>query len=138
MKSLYFNASEELDKSDKYTKLRSLIKHLQKKIMEHFIPQQQISHDEAMVKYFGKHSCKQSMRNKPIRFSYKIFDKNERGYSECVSGTLEACTVKINRWKNNSVVTVASTAYGKVLLEYNKSIGGTDRMNQNVNCYRIG
>ena len=75
-KCLHFNATDKLDKDDKYYKLRPLISHLQKKFMEHFIPSPYISHDEAMVKYFGKHSCKQSIRNKPIRFGYKMWCQN--------------------------------------------------------------
>ena len=34
-----------------------------------------------MVEYFGKHSCKQSIRNKPIWFGYKILCQNStNGY----------------------------------------------------------
>ena len=44
--------------------------------MEHFVPTQNTSHDEAMVEYFGKHSCKQAIRNKPIRFGYKLWCQN--------------------------------------------------------------
>ena len=29
-----------------------------------------------MVEYFGKHSCKQAIRNKPIRFGYKVWCQN--------------------------------------------------------------
>ena len=29
-----------------------------------------------MVEYFGKHSCKQAIRNKPIRFGYKLVCQN--------------------------------------------------------------
>ena len=39
--------------------------------MLHFVPSQHISHDEAMVEYFGKHSCKLAIRNKQIRFAIK-------------------------------------------------------------------
>lgn len=75
-KCLHFNATTDQDKNYRYTKLRPLITHLQEKFMEHFIPSQCISHDEAMVKYFGKHECKQSICNKPIRFGYKIWCQN--------------------------------------------------------------
>ena len=44
--------------------------------MEYYVPEQNISHDEAMVEYFGKHSYKQASRNKPIRFGYKIWCQN--------------------------------------------------------------
>lgn len=76
MKCLHFNANDNLDKSDKYAKLHPLIVHLQKKFMKHFIQTQNISHDEAMVKYFGKHGCKQAIRKWPIRFGYKIWCQN--------------------------------------------------------------
>ena len=32
-----------------------------------------LSIDESMVPYFGRHSCKQFIRGKPIRFGYKIW-----------------------------------------------------------------
>lgn len=259
MKCLHFNATDDLDKNDKYAKLRPLINHLQRKFMEHYVPERNISHDEAMVEYFGKHSCKQAIRNKPIRFGYKIWsqnttegyliafdpyqgkthqgdeeleskygkcsatvlnllnmysdekrilpyhlftdnlfttlpllqeiktrgydgtgtvrknridkscpildantvDKKERGYAECVTGTMGSENIKVTRWKDNAVVTVASTLHGvlpvgkvkrwskqktkhveieipKSVKAYNNSMGGTDQMDQNINCYRIG
>ena len=259
MRSLHFNATDDIDKNDKYAKLRPLILHLQSKFMEHFVPERNISHDEAMVEYFGKHSCKQAIRNKPIRFGYKIWcqnttdgyliafdpyqgkthqgdeelenkygkcaatvlhllntysddkkflhyhlftdnlfttlpllqelktrqydgtgtmrknrldkscpiidankcDKKERGYAECVTGTIGSENIKVSRWKDNAVVTVASTLHGKLpvgkvkrwskqktkhidievpkaIKAYNNSMGGTDQMDQNINCYRIG
>ena len=73
MKCLHFNATDTIDRTDKYCKLRPLITHLKKKFMEHFISSQSVSHDEAMVKYFGKHSCKQSIHNKPMRCGYKMW-----------------------------------------------------------------
>lgn len=63
-KCLHFNATDMLDKSEKYCQLRPLISHLQNKFMKQFIPSQEVSHDGAMVKYFGKNSCKQSNRKK--------------------------------------------------------------------------
>jgi hypothetical protein len=38
-----------------------------------YVPEQDLSHDEAMIKYFGKCGLKQSIRNKPIRFGYKVW-----------------------------------------------------------------
>lgn len=71
-KCFYFNANNILDKSEKYSKLHPFISHLETKFMEHFIPSQQLRHDEAMVEYYGKHSCKHPISNKPITFGYKI------------------------------------------------------------------
>lgn len=33
-------------------------------------------HDEAMIEYFGKNCCKQSIRNKPKRFGYNVWCQN--------------------------------------------------------------
>ena len=76
-------------------------------------------------------------------------------------GTAEFATDKVNkivlcRWMDNSVVSVASTIHSckvrrysrnekknvevdcpKMIQEYNKHMGGTDRQDQNVNKYRI-
>lgn len=57
----------------RFKKARLLIKHLQARFSEMFVPEQELSHDEAMIKYFGKNGLKQSIRNKPIRFGYKVW-----------------------------------------------------------------
>ena len=62
---------EEGEVRDRYGKVRLLLKHLQKKFVEQFVPEQNLSHDESMIKYFGKSGLKQAIRNKPIRFGYK-------------------------------------------------------------------
>ena len=62
--------------NDRYWKLRPLICALQKEFMKNFVPQQLVSHDEAMVKYFGRHGLKQAIRNKPIRFGFKAWCQN--------------------------------------------------------------
>ena len=58
---------------DRYKKVRNLSVHLQAKFLEMFVPEQELSHDEAMIKYFGKNGLKQSLRNKPIRFGFKVW-----------------------------------------------------------------
>ena len=78
---LHFKDNLQIDLDDKYSKLRPLISSLQKKFTLHFVPSQHISHDKAMVEYFGKHSCKQAITNKPIRFGYKVWcQNNPSGY----------------------------------------------------------
>ena len=72
MKCLHFKDNNKLDKNDKYSKIRPLLDHLEEKFIQHFIPSQTISRDEAMIQYFGRHSGKQAIRNKPIRFGYKV------------------------------------------------------------------
>ena len=256
-KCLHFNTSD-INTSDKYTKLWPLIHHLQKKFMLHFVPTNTISHDEAMVEYFGKHGCKQVIRNKPVRFGYKVWcqntprgylcafdvyqgktyqgndelegslgkcpstvlhllsfyseekkvlpyhfffdnlfttfpllkelllngydgtgtlrsnrlekscplksvpcmDKLERGHVDAVMGMSDATKINVTRWKDNAVITTASTLLGEkplgkakhwskqlnkhiqvniphVVDAYNKNMGGTNRMDKNINAYRI-
>lgn len=55
---------------------------MMKKIcVENFVPEEHLSYDESMVKYFGRHSCKQFTRENPIRFGYKIWCLNPKdGY----------------------------------------------------------
>ena len=76
MKCLHFKDNDDLDKNDKYSKLRPFLDHIQEKFMQNFVPSQKISHDEAMIEYFGRHSCKQAIRNTRIRFGYKVWCKN--------------------------------------------------------------
>ena len=40
---------------------------------KHGIMHEDLSIDESMVPYFGRHSCKQFIRSKPIRFGYKMW-----------------------------------------------------------------
>ena len=258
MRILHFSDNIKINPDDKYTKLRPLISSLQQKFMLHFVPSRHISHDEAMVEYFGKHSCKQAIRNKPIRFGYKVWCQNnpsgyllsfdpyqgktysgnleeeenfgkcsatvlhllrnysndkvnlpytfyydnlfttlplahellQRGYNrigtirqnrmgkncplkdvkslskenrgayEGAKATLNENEVLVTRWKDNAVLTLASTLFGVeplgskrrwsktekkhvyidtllVVCKYNDNMGGTDRMDQNTNAYRI-
>ena len=81
MKFLHFKDNNKLNKNDKFSKIRPLLDHLEEKFIQHFIPSQKISHDEAMIQYFGRHSCKQAIRNKPIPFGYKVWSQNKsNGY----------------------------------------------------------
>ncbi|QQP53911.1 Uncharacterized protein FKW44_006554 [Caligus rogercresseyi] len=85
MRYIHFISNDHIDPKDKYWKVRPLVKHLQKKFMDNFVPTRAISHDESMIQYFGKHGCKQAIRNKPIPFGYKV-------WSQCSkSGYLVAC-----------------------------------------------
>ena len=87
--------------------------------------------------------------------------KMERGRSEIAIADMKDCKIFVTQWKDNAVVTVASTMFGKepeskakrwsqamnkscfvdiplAIQTYNKKMGGTDRMDQNINAYRIG
>lgn len=59
--------------NDKFSKLRPLIDLLNKKFLEMAPLEENYSIDEAMVPYYGGHSCKQFIRGKPIRWGYKLW-----------------------------------------------------------------
>lgn len=62
--------------NDRFWKLRPLMRHLQERFMENFVARRNVSHDESMIKYFGRHGLKQAIRNKPIRFGFKSWCQN--------------------------------------------------------------
>lgn len=71
----------KINQTDKAWKIRPLMEMLKERCIKNFVPEQNLSYDESMVKYFGKHSCKQFIKGKPIRFGYKIWCINTKdGY----------------------------------------------------------
>ena len=81
MQYLHFADNLNLQEGDKYAKIRPLSDKLRQRFMAHFQPTETLSLDETMVEYFGKHGCKQCIRNKPIRFGFKIWCLNsDSGY----------------------------------------------------------
>lgn len=73
---LHFSDNNYPDASDKIWKLRPLMDRIKTKFLNFFEPEEHLCYDESMVKYFGRHSCKQFIRGKPIRFGYKIWCLN--------------------------------------------------------------
>jgi hypothetical protein len=64
-KCIHFGSIEdrEGETPDRYKKVRLLVKHMQDRFGKLFVPEQNLSHDEAMIKYFGKSGLKQAIRN---------------------------------------------------------------------------
>lgn len=73
---IHFADNTKISTSDKMWKLRPLISLLQNRFISLFVPEENLDYDECMVTYFGRHSCKQFIRGKPIRFGYKIWCLN--------------------------------------------------------------
>lgn len=67
----------KMDPADKLWKLRPLITKLQDNFSKYSVPTKHMNYDESMVKYYGRHSCKQFIRGKPIRFGYKVWCLND-------------------------------------------------------------
>ena len=58
-------SEEDLSKQDSAGEdAGGLLDHL-KRFLDHFLPTKNLSHDETMMEYYGKHGCKQCIRNKP-------------------------------------------------------------------------
>ena len=98
------------------------------------------------------------VENSPLR-PIKEMERLERGPSDVV--TDKNSNLTLVRWKDNKVVTVASTFVGKMSLrkahryvkaqngradigqpqsifQYNKGMGGVDRLDQSISSYMIG
>jgi YD repeat-containing protein len=76
MRYLHFADNSTLDASDKFAKLRPLFVHMNTAFVAAFCREQNLSIDESMVPYYGRHGCKQFIRGKPIRFGYKVWSLN--------------------------------------------------------------
>ena len=68
---LHFADNSMIDQSDRMYKLPPLMELLNSKFRQWGICHEDLSIDEAMVKYHGQHPTKQFIRGKPIRFGYK-------------------------------------------------------------------
>lgn len=59
--------------ADKMWKLRPLTDRLKANMLKNFHAEQNLSYDESMIPYYGKHGCKQFIKGKPMRFGYKVW-----------------------------------------------------------------
>jgi len=73
MQNLHLANNGNLSNEDKFGKVRPLLNHLNQACLENFFPEQLICVYESMIPYYGKHSTKQFMKNKPTKFSYKVW-----------------------------------------------------------------
>ena len=90
----------------------------------------------------------------------KTLSKENRGAYDGAKAKFKGKEIFVTRWKDNAVLTLASSLYGVeplgtkkrwskterkhiyidtpfVECQYNKNMGGTDRMDQNINAYRV-
>ncbi|XP_055709013.1 piggyBac transposable element-derived protein 3-like [Phlebotomus papatasi] len=71
---LHFNDNNHIVKEDKIYKVRPLVDHLNKKFSELREPfGEEFSINEAMEPYYGRHSMKQFIMGKPIRYGFKFW-----------------------------------------------------------------
>ena len=62
-----------MEKKDKFEKFRPYLNKLKNNYMQFGVFLSYLSLDEMMIKYYGMHSAKMFMREKPIKFGYKFW-----------------------------------------------------------------
>ncbi|XP_050301648.1 piggyBac transposable element-derived protein 3-like [Anthonomus grandis grandis] len=72
-RNLHLSDNNNLDKGDKYIKLRPFFDTMNEKFLQFGIFSFNLSIDEQMVPYFGRHSCKMFIKGKPVRFGFKLW-----------------------------------------------------------------
>lgn len=76
MRFLHFAENTQIDTKDKLWKLRPVINILKRKYQENYVPTANLTYDESMVEYFGKHGCKQFIRGKLVpQYSKWVFTR---------------------------------------------------------------
>ena len=70
---LHFADNQRLTEGDKMSKISPLYNVLNCNLVQFDIFHELLSVDELMVPYFGRHSAKMFIKEKPIRFGYKIW-----------------------------------------------------------------
>jgi len=81
LRYLHFADNLNLAPGDKMAKVRPLFDLMNERYLKYWPVEQDVNVDESMIPYFGRHSSKQFIRGKPIRFGFKIWCLNTRlGY----------------------------------------------------------
>ena len=70
---LHLADNNKLNPSNKFSKVNPLFKMINESSLQNFIPEMNVSIDESMVPYYGRHGCKQYIQNKPVNFGYKLW-----------------------------------------------------------------
>ncbi|KAK3717501.1 hypothetical protein RRG08_063118 [Elysia crispata] len=73
MKYFHLTDNSNLDVTDKFSKVRPLFSLMNECFQKYFQQKENLSVDESMIQYFGRHSAKQFIKGKPIRYGYKIW-----------------------------------------------------------------
>ena len=70
---LHLADNNNLNSSDKFSKVNPLLRMLNESCLENFIPEKNMSIDELMVPYYGRHGFKQYIQTKPVKFGYNLW-----------------------------------------------------------------
>ena len=72
LRNFHLCDNTKLDNTDKFCKLRLMIKDLSKIFLKHSFNGEDKPIDESMIPYFDTHGSRQRINNKPIRIAYKF------------------------------------------------------------------
>ena len=64
---LHLADNNNLNPSDTFSKVNPLFKMINESYLQNFIPEKNVSIDESLVPYYGRHGCKQYIQNKPVK-----------------------------------------------------------------------
>lgn len=116
VRMIHFTNNISLEKSDRFAKIRPLIRMLNKNFQEHAPEIVHHSVDEQMVPYFGRHGCKQYIHGKPIRYGYKFWvGSTYKGYILWVEPYQGAGTFVNNAYKQMGLGPSVILTYADVL-----------------------
>ena len=73
MKYLHLTNNTSFEPNDKFSKVRPLLNKLNEQCLSNYLLEQTVSIDKSMVSYFVGHGCKQFMKNKSVKFRYKLW-----------------------------------------------------------------
>lgn len=71
--NIHLSNNTNLQKGDTFAKVRPLFDLLNERFLQFGNFSHNLSTDEQMVPYFGRHSAKMFIRGKPVRFGFKIW-----------------------------------------------------------------
>lgn len=72
-RNLHLSDNDTLNINDKFTKLRPFFDAMNERFLQFDVFSFNLSIDEQMVPYFGRHSCKMYIKGKPVRFGFKLW-----------------------------------------------------------------
>ena len=72
LRYLHLADNAKLIQGDKLAKVRPFYVMMNQRFLNTFQFDQQLCVDEFMIPYFGKHSAKEYIKGKPIKFGYKL------------------------------------------------------------------
>ena len=98
MENIHIADNDNLAPNDRMAKVCPLFTALNSKFITHFPRQQDLSVDDSVVPYYGRHSAKQYIRGKPIHFGYKVWSITPLSDTACNSILIRVLSQNPTTW----------------------------------------